>query len=354
VRLTGQRVETFLRQPDPAIAVAFLYGPDGGLVGERAERLGKLVVQDLDDPFRVSEVTGEQLEAEPQRLVEEAQALCMMGGRRFVRVRQATERSVKALELLLEVDRPEAFVAIEAGELATGSKLRQLAERSPKVAAIGCYREDARDLQGTIRTVLQELGLRPDADALAYLAQNLGADRGVTRRELEKLALYVGDAGERRVTLADAAAVVGDGAALGIDELVVAVLRRDPARLDRALGRLLSEGEAPVRLIRAVALQMLRLVRFQAEVEQGASPDGVVDGAKPPVHFSMKPVLKAALRQWPGRRLMRALTMLQEAELTMKRAASPDDLVCRHALAELIADGADRKVGPPGAGHARA
>ena len=59
-------------------------------------------------------------------------------------------------------------------------------------------------------------------EALAYLAANLGGDRQLTRRELEKLVLYKGDAGGR-VELADALACVGDSADLTLDDLAYAV-----------------------------------------------------------------------------------------------------------------------------------
>ncbi len=66
-----------------------VFGPDRGLVTERANRLAKSVVPDLTDPFRVSDLDEGTLDSDPARLADEAQALSMTGGRRVVRVRGA-------------------------------------------------------------------------------------------------------------------------------------------------------------------------------------------------------------------------------------------------------------------------
>ncbi len=340
MKVQARDVERLLRAPDRSVIL--LYGPDAGLVAERATRLGRSVVDDLEDPFRVSELGGEQLQTEPERLALEAQSLCLLGGRRLVRVRRMADLATRALELLLSHETIEALVVLEADELGTSSSLRKLAERSPAVAVIACYREEGRDLGRSIRALLGEAGLEPEPDALAYLEGHLGADREVTRRELEKLALYVGPGG-KRVRLGDAAAVVGDSAALAMDDVTFGWIGGDRVRLERNLDRLLGEGMAPIAIIRASASLVVRLLRLQAEVERGSSPQAAVDGARPPVFFRAKPQYVGALGAWPAARLAGALAVLQEAEIRCKSAGAPEALLCRHALSEL----ADRAGASP-------
>lgn len=337
MKIAPKAIEQFLARPDPAAGVILLYGPDAGLVSERAQRLGRTVLEDLADPFRVSELVGDQLKESPGRLLEEARALCLMGGRRLVRVRLAGDGTTRALKLLLEEGRPEALVVIEADDLPPSSSLRQTAERAKGVAAIPCYREEGRDLAGTLRTVLAELGLRAEPEAMELLARSLGGDRGVTRRELEKLAIYMGTEADRPVRAADVAAVIGDSAAMGLDDVVFAALLGDGAGLERTLDRLLGEGQPPVRILRTAAGTLLRLLRLQVEIADGTPVDAALERSRPPIFFRVRDRFKAALRRWRPPALMEALALLQEAETACKRAASPDQLLCRHALGELCA-----------------
>ncbi|MEO1016237.1 MAG: DNA polymerase III subunit delta, partial [Pseudomonadota bacterium] len=187
MKLAAGKIEGFLRRPDPNLATVLLYGPDQGLVGERARRLLAVTIEDPADPFLITDLDGETLRQQPGRLVEEAQALSLMGGRRAVRLRHAPEVAVKALNQLLELEQQEAFVLIEAGDLGPATPLRKLIERARNAMAIPCYREEGRGLAGSIKALLDQEGLRLEPDAMAYLNDHLGADHGVTRREVEKL-----------------------------------------------------------------------------------------------------------------------------------------------------------------------
>ena len=81
--------------------VILLYGPDAGLVRERAEALAKKTVTDLQDPFRVALLTGAMIAEDPARLIDEMAAQAFGGGRRLVRVQQAVESLAAPLATLL-------------------------------------------------------------------------------------------------------------------------------------------------------------------------------------------------------------------------------------------------------------
>src|SRR5690606_26725153 len=108
-------------------------------------------------------------------------------------------------------------------------------------------------------------------EAMSYLAAHLGADRGVTRSELVKLAIYAGPGGH--VGLAEAEAVVGDSATLSLDGAVYAAAEGDAAALDRALARCYQEGIGPVAVLRTLSGHLMRLQATAARVTAGEPPD---------------------------------------------------------------------------------
>jgi DNA polymerase-3 subunit delta len=82
MKLQGARVERFLCAPDPEVGAVLIYGPDEGLVRERAERLLRTMLDGPDDPFRLSDFMADQLRGDPARLADEARSLSLLGGRR--------------------------------------------------------------------------------------------------------------------------------------------------------------------------------------------------------------------------------------------------------------------------------
>jgi DNA polymerase-3 subunit delta len=346
MRIMPARVADFLRRPDPQIRAVLLYGPDRGLVRERAELLARLVCPDLADPFRVAALDAAALAADPARLADEAAQLSLTGGRRVVRVREATDRLADlfadflgALPSLTPRDQRsrgdpiDAFVTVEAGELTTRSPLRRAFEAASHAAAIGCYPDTARDLATVIRESLAQYRIALDRDALSWLVEHLGEDRLSTRSELEKLALYAGEGG--RVALDDARAAVGDAAAIDLDDAVMAAAEGDPPRLERALARLFQEGTSPVTVIRALLRHLCRLHLMTAEIAGGVAPDTVLRTARPPIFFKQQDNFRRQLDLWSEARLRPELDRLAAAEFHMKTGVFPPETICRAAMLVL-------------------
>lgn len=334
MKIAGGRIEAFVRRPDPTVAAILVHGPDHGLVHERGDRLARTVVDDPSDPFRVVELTAADLKADPARLTDEAAAISLGGGRRLVRLREAGDPQAPVFSTFLEsAVAASALVLVEAGDLAKRSALRRLFEEAGNAAAVPCYADDARSLAAVVSETLGAHGLRVAPDAQAFLVANLGADRSITRAELEKLAIYKGEPGT--VTLEDAVACVGDSAATSMDDVVFAAAAGDLAGLEKALARAFNEGIAAIALLRTANRHFLRLHWLRGQVAAGKSIDQAVAGLRPPVLFLHADAVKAHVRRWPAERLGRALTILLEAELDCKTTGMPDIALCGRALLRI-------------------
>jgi DNA polymerase-3 subunit delta len=322
-----------LDQPDPALFAVLLYGPDEGLVRERALRLVRTVLADPKDPFGLTELGADAVRGQPGLLVDEARSLSLTGGRRVVRVRQGSDQVSAACRDLLALPSLAALVLVDAGELATSSSLRRLFEGAPNAAALACYRDEGRGLADTIHEQLAAHGLQPEPDAMAYLIDRLGVDRGITMSELAKLDLYLapaaGDWAPRPVTLEDVAAVVGDSAALGLDDLVHAIALGQPEVVERVLGRLLAEGQSPIRLLRSLANHFGRLYQLACAIEAGEPVDRVVEKARPPIIMRRRSHFKSELRRWRAPVLAALAGRLVEAEIACKTTGRPAAELCR-------------------------
>src|SRR6202008_4488129 len=136
MKITGRNVESLLRGVDAKIAAVLLFGPDRGLVREGADRVAVAVSGDTADPFRVSDVAAARLRNEPTALVDEAAALTLDGGRRLVRLRDASHSVAAAVEPFLSMADRGGLLLIEAAALGPRSALRRLCEAAGNAAAL--------------------------------------------------------------------------------------------------------------------------------------------------------------------------------------------------------------------------
>ena len=306
-----------------------LYGDDAGMIRERAEALVRTVAGSLDNPFQVTELPRENIRTLPH----EAAGLSLMGGRRVVRVREATDAAAEPVALVLKGVGP-ALVVLEAASLQSRSKLRLLLDAAADGATIGCYPEEGRALEDTIRATLKAVEVDIDPDAMSWLSQHLGADRVSTRAELEKLALYVGP--RNRVSLDAAVACVGDLAGLSLDDALFAATTGDVATADRALELAVAEGAAPVQVLRATLGHLLKLHRARLAMdEKGFSATEAVKSLRPPMYYQKVSAFIRSLHLWSAASIMSAVAAVTEAERGCKRTGWPDDALSRNAVLSL-------------------
>lgn len=333
--IVGARdADRFAEKPPKDLRVALVFGPDAGLVQERAEKLLKTVAPDLTDAFQVADLTEAVLLADPARLADEAAAISMMGGRRVVRVRGAGNNLTELFEGFLADPPGDALVVVEAGDLSkTG--LRKLFEGDDKAAAIACYADTARNLEDVVRDALRAEGLSIAPDALADAVSRLGSDRGVTRRELEKLALYA--KGQKNVSLDDVRAAMGDEAEARSEEASDAAGSGDFAKLDLALERLWTADMSAVAVVRGAMGHFQRLLLVSESVARGENLDGAMRKLRPPIHFLRAESFKSQSRRWQPDRIGEALDMLLEAETLTKTTGVPAEAVVGRTLMNIAA-----------------
>jgi DNA polymerase-3 subunit delta len=333
VALKGPDIDSFVARPDPARPVALVFGPDAGLVRERAEALVRASVDDPKDPFQLARLDGDDLAGAPTRLIEEVNTVPLFGGRRAVWVKAGGRNIASAVEPLLAAPAPDCRVVIEAGDLKRSAPLRAICERSKHAVALPCYADAERDLVRLIDTELRAEGLAISAEARSALVPLLGGDRLASRHEIRKLALFA--RGKTRVELDDVMAVVADASTLALDGLIDAAFAGRTGELEAQFGKARTAGTAAGTIVSAALRQVAQLHRARLAVEDGASVNTAAEGIQPFVRFSRKAAVETALRNWTSARLERAMTQLAEAALETRKQPALAEVIAQRTLLAL-------------------
>ena len=334
MKIAAARADAFSADPPADMRAILYYGPDSGMVRERALNSARAVAADISDPFSVVEFGAEALRDDPARLADEAAAMSLTGGRRVVRLRNADDGAAAAMENALSLSW-DALVIVEAGQLTPRSKLRLLFEKAGDAAAVACYLDEGAGLAQLIRQSIESAGFSADPDVVDWIAANLGSDRMVTRMELEKLALYA--TGKTAISIEDARAIIGDSAAVTIDDVIEASVGGNIGALAVAFARARYEGVEPVRIIRAGLRHLSRLEEADAAIARGSSHEQAIKNLRPPVFFKQQQAFADHLRRWRRDRLARGRAELIRAEIECKSTDLPADAICERALMRLAA-----------------
>ncbi len=336
VKANRSQIQQALRSLEATYKAVLLYGPDDGLVRERADLIAHQLVDDLNDPFRVARIGPDQLKATPSLLVDEMAAMSMTGGRRLVWLESGGDSHHAAISSALETS-GDSLLVVTAGELPARSKLRKLFETDKHLLSIACYSDEGRDLIDLIRQMLEEAGLFPAPDALAWLAANLGKDRQVSRGELTKIILYKLSDTDKTVSLDDARACVGDAADMTLGQIAEAITGGEVERLDNLIEKAYIAGESPVALLRVIQNRFMRLHLVRGFMGSGLDAATAATKLSPPLFFKERDSFLNHVRRWPADRLSTALSRLMEAELACKSTGMPAETLTSRLCLQLAA-----------------
>jgi DNA polymerase-3 subunit delta len=333
-------IDRFLARPEPGVRAVVIHGKDRSGVAERAETLCRAITPDLNDPFNVTALTDSDIDGDEARLEEALTALSMIGGRRLVRLRLASEKASLdkqvAAALAVHADggfNPDAMLVVEAGALGRDSALRKAAEAGKGSAAIACYEDEVGDVARMTREALAADKVGLTGDALDRFVARLPRERGLMRQEIERLVLYIGPGSGRTIDVDELEACLGVEPDASLQDAALQAFGGRPAPAQAGLRRAFAEGEAAAAAVRQAALHLNKLRRIN--VLQGAGA-GAKEAAKAAgVFWKQEAEMLRQARSWRLEALDEAQDSVNAAEVGVRTTGAPDQLIAERLLLEL-------------------
>lgn len=339
----SHEADAWLARPPADIRLVLCYGPDRGLVAERAQRFARATGLPLDDPFVVVKLDAAVVEKEPGRLLDEAQAIAMFASRRLIWLRGAgaDKKLADEVKALLASPAPDTTVLIEAGDLKKAAALRSVVEAAPAAMALPCYSDDGRDLEKIVDEELGKAGLGITLEARRLLRESLGGDRMATRGELQKLALYMH--GRNQVDVEDIRLAVSDVSDASVDDVVDATLSGNMGAADDALARALIGPTTIYPLLSALQRQFQALHIARGAIDAGATASAAVAALRPPVLFSRRSIVEKSAANWTTARIERVLTRIHALVLATRRRPELAQAAIRQAIYGIVAEASSNR-----------
>jgi DNA polymerase III subunit delta len=329
VAIAAKDTETFVKTGFLRFPLILIYGPDEGLVSERAEAMAKATV--AGDTGNIVRFDGEEIANDPLRLADEANAISMFGGMRAIRIRSGSKSLAEALDPLFASNPVDARIIIEAGDIKPTHYLRKLFDKLAIGAAVPCYGEDARDIGRLIDGLIAQAGFQIATDARQALVQCLGADRKRSRSEVAKLFLYC--KGMQRIVLEDVEAIVTDAAPLSTDTVIDAAFSGSLDALETEARRLFADGLDPGVLM-GFALRhcfLLQSIRAMQGDNRNASESMKRNG----VNWKRERAVADHVDRWTDLRLVRAVQIVGDAIFNIRKQANLGEATAIRALWSL-------------------
>ena len=130
-------------------------------------------------------------------------------------------------------------------------------------------------------------------------------------------------------------AVVADASELKVDPIVDGAFAGKPGLVETEFAKAVVAGTYPGMIISAAQRQAAWLHKSALAVSEGTPVSTVLDGGFPRLHFSRKPNVEAALRQFSAARLAAVIEQLATAALDMRKQAPLAAVIAQRTLLSI-------------------
>lgn len=316
VAVKNHEADRFVRGRSTDIWLYLFWGPDAGLVAERAHTIVRAAVANPRDPFQLLRLDGDQIASDPGKLADEANTIGLFGGSRCIHIDAGSKTFAPALESLIADPPQDCVIVISAGDLKADSPLRKLVTRYTKGAAVECYPDTMKQLEMIVDEEMKRAGLSITPGAREFLTSHLGADRLVTRSELEKLVLHA--SGQQVVTEAHVEAVIADAAALSTDEAIFIAFNGDYRTATEAGHKTFAQLDPGV-FIGFLLRHVLFLHRMRIDLDRGVPLDSIAERLPRNYFGQRKTLVLNQIKTWSATRLIQIAGEIAAASASARR-----------------------------------
>lgn len=317
--------------PSCSLWGGIFYGPDTGAVFRSIQEIIKILQIQPND---IVSLTTDLMKETPFLFFDEINAMSLFGGRRLVWVKNPQDSFVKDLESYSSQQKSNSFLIISSSSINTKSSLVRLCDSLENFISVGFYPENRQELKQTILNTLSQNAFVIQSSAVELLTSYLGADKGSTLSELEKLMLYMGE--KRQIEEKDVWTCVGNGSVATIDDLMYSCLNGQHFLVQKNLSFLLQEGNDPITLIRSMIFKLEQLLITVSQKGEGSNSKDVSF-----IPFKYLQMWKNIISFWDCAAASEALAFMLQAERDCKTTL-PSEVICNRVFTSLTAVGKKR------------
>ena len=331
MNLKPAQLESFCKNPDPAVKCIVLYGNNEGEISMLQKKCAEAVCGSTSDAFRYCLLQADDISKDGGEIYAEFHAQSLMGGRRVVTVQNIDNGLSAFLKNMLSATVSDNLLILTSVNLRKNSALITWGKERKDILLVPCYEDRASDVYADAEAMLRRKGLEADEMTLQVLCSRLSPDKRLNQCEIDKLAMYMGE--RKTVSVDDVKNVISDVVGANIEDFCYYTAGGRVEKACAAFERLLKEGNAAASVIRQLEYHFCRLLEVSTQVADGKSIDDAVRSFN--LMFYYKNDFYKQVRCWNKDQLLSALSMLYECERNCKTTDMPDEQIADYAVLRL-------------------
>tara|TARA_E500000178_G_scaffold253533_1_gene250059 strand:- start:683 stop:1675 length:993 start_codon:yes stop_codon:yes gene_type:complete len=292
-----------------------IFGNDRGLVKEKADLFLNSQKKSYNDKIEVFRLSPEDFSKKENLLYELAYQRPIFFKKTILHIDLDIMKNIAEITSFLEKvnHKSSNFLVLEAGNLKSDSKILKLFKKTKYFGLIACYLDNYKALYSSIKSYSKELGLNISSENIQLLCSKLGNNRLITKKEIEKLALF---ADNSPIGYSDILNGIGDNTTSKLDSLSDCLYIQNTYHINATLDKLIDDGINNIYIIRAIIKHLQLLFKLLLSEKKD------MKSVMPPIHFSRHENIQKQLLNVNLTQIVFAISRIDKLEEACKKNPS--------------------------------
>ena len=292
--------------------IHLLYGENQGHITDLIDNIFKKKFTDNIYKYEEAEILNNE-----EIIFNEIQNKSFFEKEKLIIINRATDKIKDLIEKINENKVDDVNIVLTSGILEKKSKLRSLFEKDKKLICIPFYKETEQSLINIAVSFLKEKKISVSQQIINLIIRRSMNDRGNLKNELNKIETY--SLGKGVINEDSILKLTNLSENHSISNLIDNCLIQNEKKIKEILNENNFTTEESIQIIRIFLMKSKRLQILTNEITTEKNIDAVVAGARPPIFWKDKDIVKKQLTIWTKEKILNLIKRINRTELLIKK-----------------------------------
>ena len=319
MKINSDKFEESLKTNLDNINTIFLYGSNVGLVELLYKKTLDILKININDPFNVSKIEGEEFKDHPWVLLDNINTLSIFSEKRFILLDLMHISITKNIEdIILKAVEKESnnyLLLIKCGNLKQSTFLKHL-QKIKNSFIVPCYEEKFREIYNEISTLFSKHKLNFKDNFINNLVIKFNSDSLTNKMEIEKLDSFLTN--NNNVTEEMILTLISRNEDVNFNKVIEYCANGNVSDALNYFERIYDNQSSSITLIRMFVNHFKLIEKVLLLSENKKNVISVIENIKPPIFFKKKEFIIFQCKIWNLKLIHIMLTRLINLELKCK------------------------------------
>ena len=320
MKIKSENFLTTLKNNKSLYNIFLLYGPNFGLVNLIYKKTIDILSINLNDPFNVSKIDGNEFKENPSILNDNISTFSMSKDKRVVLLDLTYITINKAIESIIlntiKEKNNDYLLLIKTSNLGSKNELVRFIEKLDNGILVPCYAEDTNNVKIQISTLFNQYKFTCPPDFVSTLSSKFNSDTSINLMEINKLESFLIE--NKNITEEMILSLVTDNIDINLNKIIQLCSSGKIQEALFSLDKIYENSNTAISITRLFVKHFKIIEKILLAVQKGSNISETINNMNPPIFFKDKPLLTFQCQLWSLKKVNLIFKRLIEIELKFK------------------------------------